>query len=119
MLWGDESIPDYEALGFQRLDEMSTIVGECLYEPYTIGYSIMTYLNAVYGEEDLLAFTLNGVEGTSENIANGKYSLATKGYVVIRSDEAADSAARRLYNWFGSPICDEVLQNNGVTPLHE
>ena len=119
MLWGDEPIPDYEALGFQRLDEMSTIVGECLYEPYTIGYSIMTYLNDVYGEEDLLAFTLNGVEAKPENIANGKYQLSTKGYVVIRADEAKDSPARRLYNWFGSTICDELLNNNGVTPIHE
>ena len=119
MLWGDEAIPDYEVLGFERLDEMSTIVGECLYEPYTIGYSIMTYLNDVYGEEDLLAFRLNGVEAKPENIANGKYLLSTKGYVVIRADEEADSPARRLYNWFGSTMSDEVLRNNGVTPLHE
>ena len=119
MLWGDEPAPDYEALGFARLDEMSTIVGECLYSPYTIGYSVMTYLNDVYGEEDLLAFTLDGVEAKPENIANGTYSLATKGYVVIRSDEAEDSSARRLYDWFGSTSCDELLQNNGVTPLHE
>ena len=119
MLWGDEPAPDYEALGFERLDEMSTIVGECLYEPYTIGYSIMTYLNDVYGEEDLLAFRLNGVEAKPENIANGKYLLSTKGYVVIRADEEADSPARRLYNWFGSTMSDEVLRNNGVTPLHE
>ena len=119
MVWADEEVPDFEALGFEREDEMSTIVGECLYNPYTIGYSIMTYLNDVFAEDDLLAFSLNGVDATPENVAAGDYPLGTKGYVVIRADEAADSPARRLYNWFGSTICDELLQNNGVTPLHE
>lgn len=119
MIWGDGKVPNYEKLGFTRLDEMSSIVGECLYEPYTIGYSIMTYLNDVYGEEDLLAFTLDGVAAKPENVASGDYPLGTKGYVVIRADEAKDSPARRLYDWFGSTMCDEILNNNGVTPLHE
>ena len=118
MLWGDEPVPDYESLGFERLDEMNTIVNECLYSPYTIGYSIMTYLNDIYGEEDLLAFTLDGVEAKPENIANGTYPLSTKGYVVIRAGKGLDWPARRLYDWFGSPMCDEILRNNGVTPIH-
>lgn len=119
MVWGDKKIPNFEKLGFERLDEMNTIVNACLYDPYTIGYSIMTYLNDVYGEEDLLAFTLEGVAAKPENVASGDYSLGTKGYVVIRADEAKNSPARRLYDWFGSPICDEILRSNGVTPLHE
>ena len=118
MVWADEEVPDFEALGFEREDEMSTIVGECLYNPYTIGYSIMTYLNDVFAQDDLLAFSLNGVDATPENVAAGDYPLGTKGYVVIRADEAADSPARRLYDWFGSTICDELLRSNGVTPLH-
>ena len=119
MVWGDKKVPNFEKLGFERLDEMNTIVNACLYDPYTIGYSIMTYLNDVYGEEDLLAFTLDGVAAKPENVASGDYPLGTKGYVVIRADEPKDSPARRLYDWFGSPICDELLRNNGVTPLHE
>lgn len=119
MVWGDEEVPDYEALGFYRLDEMSTIVNECLYEPYSIGYSIMTYLEDVYGEESLLSFSLEGVSATPENVAAGSYPLSTRGYVVIRADEAADSPARRLYNWFGCPMSDELLTMNGITPIHD
>lgn len=119
MVWGTEEIPHFADLGFEQLDEMSSIVNECLYDPYSIGYSIMTYLNDVYGEEDLLAFHLNGVEAKAENVENDTYPLSTKGYVVIRTDEAQDSPARRLYNWFGSPICDEILIGHGVTPIHE
>ena len=119
MLWKDEPVPDLEALGFDRLDDMSSIVSQCLYDPYTIGYSIMTYLNDVYSTEDLLAFSLEGFSATPENVAAKNYPLSTQGYVVIRSDEAEDSPARRLFNWFGSPLSDYILENNGITPLKQ
>ncbi|MBO7671114.1 MAG: substrate-binding domain-containing protein [Oscillospiraceae bacterium] len=119
MLWKEEPVPDFEALGYDRLDEMSTIVSECLRDPYAIGYSIMTYLNDVYSSEDLLTFSLNGYAATPENVAARNYPLGTQGYVVIRSDEPADSPARRLFNFFGSPLSDVILTRNGVTPLSD
>ena len=117
MLWKDEPVPDFEALGFDRLDDMSSIVSQCLYEPYSIGYSIMTYLNDVFGNENLLAFSFEGYSATPENVASKQYPLSTQGYVVIRSDEEENSPARRLFNWFGSPLSDLILSNNGITPL--
>lgn len=119
MVFKGEDVPDYEALGFERLDEMSTLVSACLDDPYAIGYSIMTYLNDVYSNEALLAFSLNGYSATPGNVRTGDYPLGTKGYVVIRSDEPEDSPARRLYNWFGSPLSDTFLTSCGITPLSE
>ncbi len=119
MLWKDESVPDFERLGFERLGDMTTIVSECLHDPYAIGYSIMTYLRDVYSKEELLAFSLEGYPATPENVASHHYPLGTQGYVVIRSDEPENSPARRLYDWFGSPLSDVILTNNGVTPLHD
>lgn len=119
MLFKDGNVPDYEALGFNQLDEMSTLVSACLDDPYAIGYSIMTYLNDVYSNEALLAFSLNGYSATPENVRTGDYPLGTKGYVVIRSDEPENSPARRLYNWFGSPLSDTFLTSCGITPLSE
>ena len=119
MVFKGEDVPDYEALGFERLDEMSALVSACLDDPYAIGYSIMTYLNDVYSNEALLAFSLNGYSATPENVRTGDYPLGTKGYVVIRSDEPEDSPARRLYNWFGSPLSDTFLTSCGITPLSE
>ena len=119
MVFKGEDVPDYEALGFERLDEMNTLVSACLDDPYAIGYSIMTYLNDVYSNEALLAFSLNGYSATPENVRTGDYPLGTKGYVVIRSDEPEDSPARRLYNWFGSPLSDTFLTCCGITPLSE
>lgn len=119
LLWKGETVPDLAALGFERLDEMSTIVRQVLSDPYSIGYSIMTYLRDVYNEEELLCFSLDGSAPTPENVAVGSYPLGTKGYVVIRSDEAPDSPARRLYDWFGTPVCDYILRSCSVTPLSE
>lgn len=119
MVFKGEDVPDYEALGFERLDEMNTLVSACLDDPYAIGYSIMTYLNDVYSNEALLAFSLNGYSATPENVRTGDYPLGTKGYVVIRSDEPENSPARRLYNWFGSPLSDTFLTSCGITPLSE
>lgn len=119
MVFKGEDVPDYEALGFERLDEMSTLVSACLDDPYAIGYSIMTYLNDVYSNEALLAFSLNGYSATPGNVRTGDYPLGTKGYVVIRSDEPEDSPARRLYDWFGSPLSDTFLTSCGITPLSE
>lgn len=119
MVFKGEDTPDYEALGFERLDEMSTLVSACLDDPYAIGYSIMTYLNDVYSNEALLAFSLNGYSATAENVRTGDYPLGTKGYVVIRSDEPENSPARRLYDWFGSPLSDTFLTSCGITPLSE
>ena len=119
MVFKGEDVPDYEALGFERLDEMNTLVSACLDDPYAIGYSIMTYLNDVYSNEALLAFSLNGYSATAENVRTGDYPLGTKGYVVIRSDEPENSPARRLYDWFGSPLSDTFLTSCGITPLSE
>ena len=119
MVWKGENVPDFRELGFERLDEMSTIVMCCVADPYAIGYSIMTYLNDTFDYEQLQAFSLGGVEPTPENVATGGYALGTKGYVVIRSDEPEDSPARRLFNWFGTKVSDSILDANGVTPLSE
>ena len=119
LLWKGTEVPDLSALGFERLDEMSTIVWEIVADPYAIGYSIMTYLNDVYSEEELLCLSLEGYAATPENIKAGTYPLGTRGYVVIRADEPERSPARRLYDFFGTPLCDYLLTINGITPLSE
>ena len=116
LLFGGDA-PDLT--GFERLDEMSTIVSAVEYDPYAMGYSIMTYLDSVYGETDVRVLSLEGVAPTPENVASSSYPLGTKGYVVIRADEPAGSPARRLFDWFGCPTCDDILTQSGVTPLHE
>ena len=119
LVWGDEQVPDFRSLGFVLFGEMSSIVSYCIEDPYAVGYSIMTYLSVTFSYDELQAFSINGVEPTPENVASRDYVLGTRGYVVIRSDEEEDSPARRLYNWFGTEACDDILLGNSVTPLSE
>ena len=118
LVWKDTAIPDFQALGFFIEDEMSSIVHIVQQEPWSIGYTIMTYLDDVYGEDSLRVFSVNGVHPSPETVADGSYAYHTQGYLVIRKDEPADSPARRLYDWFGCAISDELLHRCGVSPLH-
>ena len=118
LVWKDTEIPDFSSLGFWIMDDMGTIVETVQYDPYSIGYTIMTYLDDVYGEDALRVFSIDGVSPSPETVADGTYAYHTKGYVVIRADEPEDSPARRLYDWFGSAVSDDLLRRCGVTPLH-
>lgn len=119
MVFKGLELPDYEKLGFAYMDEMSTIVDIVIEDPYSIGYSIMTYLDDVYENENLKIFAVDGIIPSEETVKNSAYPYHTQGYVVIRSDEPENSPARRLYNWFGSRICDELLIACGITPLQD
>ena len=118
MVFKGLELPDYESLGFWYMDEMSTIVDIVIDDPYAIGYSIMTYLEDVYENENLKVFSVNGVAPSVDSVKNSTYPYHTQGFIVIRSDEPDGSPARRLYDWFGSPVSDEMLIANGITPLH-
>lgn len=124
LVFKGEEIPDFEAISQQNenfwlWDDMGSIVDMILEEPYAIGYSIMTYLDEVYAEEDMMVFTVDGVLPSPETVKDSSYRYHTQGYLVIRSDEPEDSPARRLYDWFGCPASDDLLNACGVSPLHE
>lgn len=117
-------VPDFEAMNQEGrnvylMDDMSSIVDVILSEPYAIGYSIMTYLDEVYAEDNLRVFSVEGTLPSPDTVADGTYLYHTQGYLVIRSDEPADSPARRLFDWFGCPVSDDLLTDCGVSPLHD
>ena len=68
MVFKGLELPDYEKLGFWYMDEMSTIVDIVINDPYSIGYSIMTYLEDVYANENLKAFAVNGALPSAETV---------------------------------------------------
>jgi ABC-type phosphate transport system substrate-binding protein len=56
----------------------------------------------VGASENLRLFSVDGYAPTTENFASGDYPFVTTSYVAIRADEAADSPARRLFDWVGT-----------------
>lgn len=119
LVFKGEEIPDFASMDFYIMDEMSTLVNIVLYDPYAIGYSIMTYLDEVYAEEELQVFAVNGVTPSAETVKDQSYPYNTKGYLVIRSDEPEGSPARRLFDWFGCPLSDDLLTQCSVSPLSD
>lgn len=118
LVWKEEEMPDFGLLGFSVMSEMDTIVQQCQDDPYAIGYSIMTYLSDVFNNEDVCLMGIDGVTPTIATVTDNSYSLTLQDCIVIRSDESEGSPARRLYDWFGTPQCDDVLRNYGLTPVH-
>ena len=118
LVWQAEPMPDFGSLGFSPMNEMETIVMECQADPYAIGYSIMTYLHDVFHNENVVLMGIDGVAPSVETVSDNSYSLTLQDCVVIRSDEPADSPARRLYDWFGTQQCDDLLRRYGLTPVH-
>ena len=55
----------------------------------------------------------------TQNHLDTKSPYNTRGYLVIRKDEPQDSPARRLFNWFGTSMSDDLLTHNSITPLHD
>ncbi len=118
LVWQEKDIPDFGSLGFKIMTDMETIVMECQADPYAIGYSIMTYLTDVFSNENVVLMGIDGTAPTVQTVTDGSYPLTLQDVVAIRSDEAADSPARRLYEWFGTPQSDDVLRQHGLTPVH-
>lgn len=67
--------------------------------PGAIGYTYKYYLNNLYIQEGVKILNVNHIEPTNENLIHQKYPFATNYYAVIRSDEPADSPARKLRDW--------------------
>lgn len=120
MVFKGEDVPDYEALGFERLDEMNTLVSACLDDPYAIGYSIMTYLNDVYSNEALLAFSLTGYSATPGECPHRQITRSAR-----RAMSSFAATSRRTVPPGGSitgsalPFRIHSSPAAGITPLSE
>lgn len=62
----------------------------------SIGYSVYYYFTEMHNKETVKLPAINGIKPTPETIASGEYPYTLDYCVVIRKDEPADSAARKL-----------------------
>lgn len=112
-LWPDGNIPDFASMTdhFYFSDDMAGVTECVAYDPYAIGYNIVSYLNLEY-EDYITAVKIDGALPTTENFANQTYPFITTAYVAIRADEPEDSPTRMLYDWIGSPESIEIIEGN-------
>ena len=130
LVWDGYTMPDFSRMGFsqdeinptvtQRVDTyyeyggMDEIVRDVLINQYSIGFNIMSYIDNTFGDSTLKLFAVDGYLPTTENFASGRYPYITTSYVAIRADEPADSPARQLYDWIGSPESERIISENST-----
>lgn len=105
LVWADEKIPDFSGLTLAvEVDDMGEITSNVIIDKYAIGFNIMSYVDMSFETDDLMLFSVNGVEPKTETLADSSYEYVTQAYIMIRADAPEDSSTRWFFEWFG---CDE------------
>jgi len=117
LVWKGEEIPDFSSLGLFLEDDMSSITDMVIFDPYAIGFNIMSYINLEYSDPALMLFTVDGIAPSTETLSDASYPYITQAYIIIRADEPSDSSARWLFNWFGCDKSREILTANSSLSL--
>jgi len=112
-LWPDGDAPDFSSMldHFYFEGDMSSITESVAWDPYAIGYNIISYLDLEY-EDYIVAVEIDGAKPTTENFKNKSYPYITTAYVAIRADEPENSYARKLFEWIGSEESIRIIELN-------
>ncbi len=86
-------------------------------EDNTLGYSVFYYANNMYFEKDLKFMAVNGVLPSTQTIYDGSYSLDNAFYAVVRTDEPADSNARKIFDWLTGNDGQQLVLDLGYVPV--
>ncbi len=86
-------------------------------EDNTLGYSVFYYANNMYFEKDLKLMGVDGVIPSTRTIYDGSYQLTNAFYAVIRTDEPADSNARKIFDWLTGEAGQQMVLDLGYVPM--
>lgn len=83
-----------------------------------LGYSVFYYANTMYNKETMKFLGVNNILPEQDTISSGAYPLTIAYYAVLRKNEPADSAARKLLDWLLSDSGQELAVKSGYVPLN-
>ena len=86
-------------------------------EDNTLGYSVFYYANNMYFEKDLKLMGVDGVLPSTQTIYDGSYKLTNAFYAVVRTDEPADSNAKKIFDWLTGEAGQQLVLNLGYVPV--
>ena len=81
-----------------------------------IGYSVYFYARNMYSMPNLKFVSVDGAQPSPQTIRDGSYPFVNPFYAVIRSDEPADSYAKKLYDWLASAPGQQLIEKLGAQP---
>ena len=82
-----------------------------------IGYSVYFYARNMYSMPNLKFVSVDGAQPSPQTIRDGSYPFVNPFYAVIRSDEPADSYAKKLYDWLASAPGQQLIEKLGYVPV--
>jgi phosphate transport system substrate-binding protein len=89
-----------------------------------LGYSFLFYINTMIAGDKIKLLSINGIEPTASNIADGTYPFANDFYAitVFREPENEMEAERinnteKLIEWILSPQGQTLVEKTGYVPL--
>ena len=92
----------------------------------SLGYSFLFYINNMIAEDKIKILSINGVEPTATNIANGTYPFANDFYAItaVREPENEMDAERinnteKLIEWILSPQGQSIVKKTGYVPMYD
>ncbi|MDR1183323.1 MAG: substrate-binding domain-containing protein [Coriobacteriales bacterium] len=83
----------------------------------SIGYTFDYYVKNLYTNENIKVLKIDGVTPSATSYLDGSYPLTSAYYAIIRSDEPADSPARRLRDFLLSDTGRQVIELAGYTAV--
>lgn len=114
-----EALPDKPSRGAEGIFAMSMIgpYNRITSDESAIGYSVYYYERFMALSPETRTIAIEGVHPTPQTIASGEYPLTALVYAVHRSDEPADSPARRLLEWLRSDEGQLIVRESGYIPV--
>lgn len=82
-----------------------------------IGFSVYYYIDQMYSRPGLRLLAVDGTLPSGESIAHQAYPLCNEFYAALRSDAAADSPERQIYNWLSTDAGLRCIQNAGYVAV--
>ena len=82
-----------------------------------IAYSVFQYEHFIHLNPNLKMVAINGIEPSSETIADGTYPAITEVYVVTKKGIAEDSPAAKLRDFLLSEEGQRLVYESGYVPI--
>ncbi len=94
---------------------MIEVVGDYRNFKNAIGFSFRFYTTEMINSSGVKLLSVNEVEPTPENIANGTYPISEYFYAVTRSD--ATENTKKLLGWITGSQGQELVEKTGYIPI--
>lgn len=98
------------------MDDLVSQIGNYDNSVYSLGYSFLYYVNALYTDEHIKVLSVDGVAPTEANLRSGAYPYTVCYWAVFREE---DADTRAFVEWLTGPEGQACVRQAGYIPIGE